>query len=302
MNPTQPSPTFWEQLRLSSLHLWNEFVDILPAFMLGILVLTLFVFLGSFAKRVVKNRFAKRYNDKLLSNFSGDLIKWILFIIGGMIALHVMGFGSIVTSVLAGAGVSAIIFGFAFKDIAENFLAGMLLAINRPFNVGDLVEVDGHRGTVKRLELRSTHLRVVDGSDIFIPNSLLIKAVLTNYTRDGLFRLEFSIGLDPEANLDHAVQMIMDLLQSDEGVLKDPAPSVVVDELGTNAVNVLVQFWIDAFKAKTAPEFTGPEVKSRIITAVRNLMLKNQIGMPANVIEHKMFHPGEPLEVRLVQD
>jgi|TARA_B110000090_G_C13046901_1_gene317957 small conductance mechanosensitive channel len=110
--------------------------------------------------------------------------------------LNKIGLGDAVAWLLAGVGVTSIILGFAFKDIGENLRVGIMLAFNRPFNIGNVVEIDGFVGTVKALELRSTHLRIFNGKDIYIPNSSLIKNPRINYTQDGLSIHDYTVGLD----------------------------------------------------------------------------------------------------------
>ena len=98
-------------------------------------------------------------------------------------------------------GLSAFLVGFAFKDIAENSLAGVMLAFNRPFNVNDSIQVKDHMGRVMELNLRTTRIKTYDGKDIYVPNSVLLKESVTNFTRDGFIRQDFLIGIDYDAHL-----------------------------------------------------------------------------------------------------
>ncbi|HAZ24509.1 MAG TPA: mechanosensitive ion channel protein MscS, partial [Algoriphagus sp.] len=102
----------------------------------------------------------------------------------------------LVSGLLAGAGITAFVIGFALKDIGENFLAGILLAFKRPFKVGDTVDINGIRGVVLNLNLRDTQIKTPDGKDVFIPNATIIKNPLVNFTIDGFLRYDFIVGLD----------------------------------------------------------------------------------------------------------
>ena len=137
-----------------------------------------------------------RMDDPLLSNFLARIIRYTLAILGVLLAFHVMGLTGIAASLLAGAGVGALIIGFAFQDIGANFIAGVILAFNRPFNTGDTIEIGANMGKVVRMDLRTTQIKTFDGKDIYIPNNTIVKEELINYTRDGYIRLSFVVGIE----------------------------------------------------------------------------------------------------------
>jgi len=202
----------------------------------------------------------------------------------------VLGYKNIASTIFAGAGVSAIVIGFAFKDIAENFLAGIILTVNRPFEIGDIIESGGDKGTVKDLDLRSTHLRNSGGKDIYIPNSSIIKNTLTNYTMDGFLRMDFIIGIAPECDIEKTRQLIHDYLISNDQILKTPNFSVIVNDLGEFTTNIKVLFWIDILNNKKLPDnYLGHSIKSKVITDIKKLLDENNIQMPSQVFEHKMY-------------
>jgi small conductance mechanosensitive channel len=130
----------------------------------------------------------------LLSNFLANTLFFFFVTLGVVTSLGILGFSGTVTKILAGAGISGFIIGFAFKDIGENFLAGILLAFKRPFSIGDTIETNGLTGTVYDFKLRETLIKTSDGIDAFIPNSIIIKNILKNHTLDHLLRKEFVVG------------------------------------------------------------------------------------------------------------
>ncbi len=281
---------------------WISIVDKLPDILVSLTVLIVFIILGKLLYRIFKQRIQKRWEDSIISSFLGEFIKWTFFIIGFTFALFNLGFGAFASSLLAGAGITAIIIGFAFKDIAENFLAGILLAINRPFNVGDIIEVAGVKGPVKALDLRTTQIKTVDGRDIYVPNSMVITNVFTNYTRDGLLRLDFLLGLDTFDDIESARTIIMDHLTTLGGILKEPAPNVTLEELGESSISIKVMFWINIFKsAKKEQSQLGEPLKSRIMREVKDLLIENGFNMPSAIVEHKMYNENNPLKIK-VQD
>lgn len=262
----------------------------LPNIISGILVILLFIALGKLFYRLIGKRIQKRWKDAIISNFISEATKWSFYIFGLIIALNIVGFGAIAGSLIAGAGISAIIFGFAFKDIGENFLAGIILALKRPFEIGDIIEVENHKGTVKNLDLRVIHLRNVEGKDIFIPNASIIKNALINYTKDGNLRVSFMIGIAPECNINQTRTLILDYLKRNGQILQTPGPNVIVQELGEFTTDLQILFWVDILTNKQLPDsYLGHNIRSKVITDIKEILDSNKIEMPSQVIEHKMY-------------
>lgn len=277
---------------------FNNILLIAPNIVTALVILVITFLIGRGFSKLFLGKIKRKVKDTLLAGFLGQIGKWVIYLLGALAALQVLGFGYFAASLLTGAGISAIIMGFAFKDIAENFLAGILLAINRPFNIGDIIEVDKYKGTIKNLELRTTHIRTADGRDIYIPNSALIKSSLVNYTKDGLLRLDFGIGLATETNLEEVRKLILDHLQTLDKILKIPPANVIVENLGVSTIDVRVLFWTDILKTKTdKPDTLGDPIRSQIIREVKDLLLSRGYNLPANIIEHKMYDLNSPLTI-----
>ena len=113
--------------------------------------------------------------------------------------------------------------------------------------VGDTVKSGDIEGTVKTLDLRNTHIRSFDGKDIYIPNAMIVKTPLVNYTRDGLLRFDFAVGIDYEDDIDRAREIILAIIKSKEGILKTNEPFVIVEDLGKNTVNLRAYYWMNLF-------------------------------------------------------
>jgi len=274
--------------------IFNEFYSdislMLPKIISGIIVIILFIILGKLFYRFIGIRIQKKWKDSIISNFISEAAKWSFYIFGLIIALNIVGFGGIASSLIAGAGISAIIFGFAFKDIGENFLAGIILALKRPFDIGDIIEVDGYKGNVEDLDLRVTHLRNFEGKDIYIPNSSIIKNTLVNYTKDGNLRVNFMIGIAPESDILKTRSLILEYLSENKQILQAPNPNVIVQELGEFTTDLQVLFWVDILSNKKLPDsYLGHNIRSKIITDIKEILDTNNIEMPSQVIEHKMY-------------
>lgn len=119
----------------------------------------------------------------------------------GLLALQIIGFSDVVGGLLGGRSLSAFLVGFVFKDIAENFLAGVILTFNRPFNTNDSIQVKEHLSRVMELNLRTTRIKTYDGKATYVPNSVLMKESVTNFTRDGFIRQVFLVGIDCNADI-----------------------------------------------------------------------------------------------------
>jgi small-conductance mechanosensitive channel len=137
---------------------WLQFLIMLPRIAFAIILLFLIVFIANKAVFLFKRRLSRKAHDPLFSNFVTKLIKYAVIICGVILALHIIGLTGIAGGLLASAGVSAIIFGFAFRDIAENFLAGIILAFDRPFAMGDTVRIGDFAGHVTALSFRTTRI------------------------------------------------------------------------------------------------------------------------------------------------
>ena len=139
--------------------------------------------------------------------------------------------------------------GFAFQDIAKNFMAGVLLLIQQPFDIGDCIEVSGHGGTVTDIEVRSTTLRTWDGRQVIIPNAEVYTNIITNYSRSPKRRRKLEIGVAYDSDLEHVTTVIKQALKGTEGVLHDDsAPSIVFESFGESSVEVSIYYWIDTTK------------------------------------------------------
>ncbi|CAN5297609.1 hypothetical protein BH09BAC1_BH09BAC1_08400 [soil metagenome] len=293
-----------EQLTAQFIEFRDDVIALLPKLLVAIIVLLIFWGLGRLVNLLFTRRFQRRWNDSIVVSFLGTTIKGLLYLIGLAIAMYVLGFGGMAGSLVAGAGVTAIVVGFAFKDIAENFLAGFLLAINRPFKIHDIIEIEGFKGTVSQMNIRTTLMRMPDGRDVFVPNAFFIKNILTNYTRDGLIRQEFMIGLDTATDVKKARGFILAFLETEEDVLKDPKPNVIVEQLGNFTIDVKVLFWISTFKIAEEPELhkTADTIRSRMIREIKDIMLREGFNLPNFVVDHRMYSAQEPLHVKLGED
>lgn len=276
---------------------YYNLLDQLPVIGIGLLIIILGVLLGIWLGKFFQRRISARTSDPLMSRFLGKAIRFIVIITAIMLALRAAGLGGIATGILTAAGASAVVLGFAFKDIGENFIAGIILAFNRPFDVEDTVEIGSNFGKVKALEFRYTKLKTFDGKDVYIPNSDVLTEPVTNYTEDGFFRWSFIIGIAYEDNIDGAKKTVMEALRKEPTVIedKDHQNFVIEDELATSTVNLKVFFWVDTTDFRMQALIT----KGNVVRAVKEALEDNGYYMPADIQEIKLYGGEKEFPVRL---
>lgn len=164
---------------------------------------------------------------------------------GVLIALDLLQATALVTAVLGSAGVVGIVLGFAFRDMAENYLSGILLSLRRPFEPGDQVRIDSHEGRVVSLSTRNTVLMTPDGNELRLPNATVFKAVLLNFTHNPRRRFNFQLNVGSAEDLRAAQELGVATLAAMQGVLADPAPSAAIDSVGDSSVAITYNAWVN---------------------------------------------------------
>ena len=282
--------TFSEQVAQAFQDYFNLLVSLLPKVGIATVVFILLWFISQWLTRVAGKQFQERVEDKLLARFLCRLTRIILFIISFAIVLNILGLGGIAAGMLTGAGIGAFVIGFAFKDIGENLLAGIMLAFHRPFNIGHVVEVVGVTGSVVGLTLRNTQIKTFDGKDVYIPNAQIIKNKLTNFVIDGFLRQDFTINLDQEDAIEPARKIILDVLSAIPGILQETkAPSVHLTDLDKHAKVLTVYYWLDTFDTK----YSGLEIKTQALAQCFDALHSAGYYMPGDIIELKPFKEQE---------
>ncbi|GGZ23848.1 hypothetical protein GCM10007049_16090 [Echinicola pacifica] len=213
--------------------------------------------------------------------------------------MDIAGLGHITTFLLTSLGASAIIIGFAFKDIGENFISGIILAFNRPFNMEDTVEVGDHFGKVKSLEFRYTKLKTFDGKDVYIPNSDVLRKPVINYTEDGFFRWSFVVGIAYEDDVDTAKSLILSTVNAHPSVIQDQIHQsyVAEDELAVSTVNLKVFFWVNTFEFRKEAVM----VRGQVIRDVKQALASQGFSMPSDIIEVKLYGSQKELPIRITK-
>ncbi len=265
------------------------FVEFIPRLLVALAVLIIFYLIGrGFAFGVV-NILRKTSMPVTYHDFFRKLIIAVAVFVGIVIFLNLIGYSTLAASLVAGGGLTAVMLGFAFKDIGENFLAGFFLAFSRPFKTDDVIESGGIVGRVKSIQLRHTHVRTGDGCDVFIPSAQLFTKPLHNYTLDGLRRGSFSIGIDYKNDVEAANLLLLETASSHSGVLKKPSASVGIKGFNPNYVELQVFFWINA----RDQEATLPVVRTRLMNKCRRNLIEKGYTISSDVSTTVELSPVE---------
>ncbi|QAA82723.1 mechanosensitive ion channel family protein [Aequorivita sp. H23M31] len=293
MLPIIQSPT--ETIQHSINRYYHEFLQVLPRIALGILVIVLGILIAQVLTNFYKHRFQQKSEDPLMAKFLAQAIKIILIIIAIMIALRVAGLDGIATGLLTAVGGGAIILGFAFQDIGKNFLAGIILAFNRPFNINDTIKIDHIFGKVKALSFRYSHIKTFDGRDIYIPNSDVLTKPVENYTADGFFRVDFTVGIGYEDDISEAKEVIQRILDKNTEIVRDAEHEnfVIEDELAASTVNLKVFFWVDTKDYRRASRV----LRGLIIREVKEDLFNKGFNLPADIKELKIYGTEDAIPI-----
>lgn len=223
----------------------DQIVDAAPSLTAALIVFLLLVAIGQAAGAAIARMSARSSEPSRYATLVRKGVRAGFVLIGLVLALHVLGLTAVATSLLATGGLLAVILGFAFREIGENLLAGIFLSFSRSFEVGDLVETSGHLGRVREIDVRQVWLRAADGRDIFVPSAEIFRNVLINYTRDGLRRGDFAIGIDYADPVMEAKDLLLGVTRTIPGVLREPAPDVRLNEFAPDYCELKVFFWVD---------------------------------------------------------
>ncbi len=283
-----------ETIKLTLIEYQEIFLASVPKIAISAIILSIFILIGVLVSKALKRVLQQNTDSTLVADFLIRLVKMVIIIAGIILALNTLGLKSIAGGLLAGAGVSAVVLGFAFKELGENLLAGILLVFDRPFSMGDTITVSNNIGVVKELKFRTTKLKTFDGKDIYIPNSDIITNTVYNHTEDGYLRQSFIIGIDYENDIDLAVEVITKVVNDHPAILTDEKTQVLINEFGTNTVNLEVRFWTKTKDYKVG----ASKIKFEVMRDVKRVLMANGFGLPANIQELKIYGDN-PLSVKL---
>ncbi|MFQ3275095.1 MAG: small conductance mechanosensitive channel [Candidatus Nanohaloarchaea archaeon] len=243
--------------------LLNSSVTVLGAEITGLMVviaagIAVSGFVANKISNVLVDRAVKRRNgDQHATKTAKKLTAYIIYPLTFVVILGVFGFP--LSSIGAAVGLIGLGLSFALKDMISNFISGLFIMINRPFKIGDQIEVGGEAGTVQDIKIRATEIKTYDGRQVIVPNSTLYNGTVINNTAYDNRRFEVIVGIGYEEDIEEAKELAIETLEEASTVEADPEPQVLVNELGGSSVNLKLRGWTKPSKAnmvKSASEVT----------------------------------------------
>ncbi len=168
-----------------------------------------------------------------------------IYVIGLFIALSIFGLDGAITTALAGAGVIGLVIGFGAKDLVSNTLSGIFIAIDKPFQIGDMIEIKGEVGEVTDMGLRTTEIKKFDNKVVTIPNSSVANNPVLNYTAEETRRVSLEVGIGYDSDMEEAISTIKTALSSLESTASDQEPDVLMKEFGDSAIVMEGRVWLN---------------------------------------------------------
>lgn len=267
-----------------------EYYDLAIALIPKIIVAFIIAIGFLFVMKIVRNRIIRLANSRaenpLLLQFIDSIFKIFNGLVAVLIFMYVVGLAGVAGSILGAASLSAVVIGFAFKDLGENFIAGVMMAFSSPFRLKDTVKSGNVEGTIIALRLRDTHIKTFDGKDVYVPNAQILKQPLYNYTIDGFLRNNFVIGVDYKTDLEHAHKILLETIQNVKGVIKDTkAPRVFIKTLSASTIDLEVHYWINTFDTS----ISGFDIQTEAFNKSIQSLNKADINLPSNITEIKNY-------------
>jgi small-conductance mechanosensitive channel len=258
------------------IELWLEqLITLLPNLVIAVVVTILFVLLAKMIRNVSAKLLGRISQNRAVNNLLITVIYATVLTIGFFIALTIVELDGVVTSLLAGVGIVGLALGFAFQDIAANFISGVLIAVGQPFRVGDIIKSGDNFGTVTNINLRTTTVRTFQGIEVLIPNKNLFQEVVENYTNTRDRRVDLSVGVSYGDDLDKVKELTIGAVQQLDSIDTRREVSLFYTEFGDSSINFSVRFW-----AKTAGQADYLQAQSDGIMAIKKVFDKNDITIP----------------------
>lgn len=259
-----------------------EVIGNLPLFLLALVAFIVFWMIGrwlsgrhKFFQRIVSNAF--------IAELLGQVTHLLFILLGLLIALSILDLTAILGTLLGAAGIVGLAVGFAVRDTVENYLASILLSLRNPFEINDFVNIDGKEGNVLRLTTRATILISPDGNHIRIPNFIVFKAVIINFSRNAERRFQFDIEINGKQDLLQTQALALQTLSTVSGVLSQPESLITIEEIRDSIIKLRIYGWIDQTKSSL------PKVRSEAIRQIKQAFEIANIVMPESFFQVKLL-------------
>ncbi len=260
----------------------DGFIRLFPNLVVAIVVIFLFYGLGYLARKIIRQRTSRKQRDNL-GDVLGGFVRWIIIILGFLLGATIVIPSLKPGDLIAGLGVSSVAIGFAFKDILQNWLAGLLILFRQPFENGDQIEINNYEGTVERIETRATIIKTYDGQQVVIPNSDIYTNSVLVKTAHEKRRSEYDVGIGYGDGIEEACEIIRKVVDALPGVEADPGVEAFPWDLAASWVTIRVRWWTHSRRADVV------HTRAKVIRAIKDALDEARIDMPYNTEVH-LFH------------
>lgn len=269
-------------------------VEVMPQLLIALVIVVITYAFAKLAKSISKRILQKTKLRKSLINLLILFSSITIWIIGLMIAAIIAFPGLTPTKMLAGLGIGSVAIGFAFKDIFENFLAGIIILLRKEMRINDVIACEGYEGTVESILVRETHIRQPDGELVILPNSMLFKNPLTIRTDIEQRRTTIICGVAYGENVDNARSVIKEAVTACKTVISDSRPvQIFANEFANSSINFEVTWWTGSKPVNIR------ESRDEVIAAVKSALDKSGIEIP---FPYRTLTFNQPIRVQTVQN
>lgn len=221
----------------------DSLINYIPDLIGAIITLVIGIIIIKVFRRIITGLMAKRNMDPTFLKFVLDVCTWIF---RAILFITVIGqLGVQTTSFMAALGAAGIAIGLSLQGSLSNFAGGLLIILFKPFRVGDTIEAQGQSGTVNSIQIFSTRIITSNNQVVYLPNGTLSNNTIKNYSQEPLRRAEIILSVAYTSNLKHVKEILQEVIESDQNILKTPAPGIEIKNLAENSVIIAVQIWAE---------------------------------------------------------
>ncbi|MGO4999382.1 mechanosensitive ion channel family protein [Oceanisphaera sp. W20_SRM_FM3] len=252
-------------------------IRLLPNLVVAAVLLLIFYGVGLLVRRLIVRQMHRRERDNL-GEVLGGFVKWLIFLLGFLLAATIVLPSLKPSDLIAGLGVSSVAIGFAFKDILQNWLAGLLILLRQPFDINDQISINSHEGTVERIETRATIIKTYDGQRIVVPNSDIYTQAVRVLTAHEFRRSEYQVGIGYDDDLDTACALLVAAVSKVAEVEQAPMVEALPWDLAPSWVTIKVRWWTRSHKADVT------QVHAQVIRTIKHTLEEADISMPGEAV------------------
>jgi len=275
---------------------FQAFALMIPNFISAILIFMTFSLVARFAKRMTHKILLKTSISEDIILILTRILSIVIILVGVFFCLGILHLEKTVTSLLAGAGIIGLALSFAFQDLATNLISGFMLAVKKPFKVGDHVETNSFSGVVTEIDIRAIHIKTFEGQQVIIPSKEVFQKPIKNFTTFGERRIEFVVGVSYTDDLEKVASLAKVALESVPGRDTSKSVEVYFDTFGETSVNLILRLWVNLALTKNVSL-----VKHNAIISIQKLFRANSIVIPfpARLQEDTSAEPQHPSILKL---